>query len=113
MLITSPDSYMPFQKALNDPLKAGNFPHTFFGIPEFQDRFNGRLRQTAAKHALGVIDFAAAVRNHPDRQSLYVPDDGVHLSLKGHRLLAGEILMYLASEVGGRESTGKIEQRLK
>ena len=113
VLITSPDSYMPFQKALNDPLKAGNFPHTFFGIPEFQDRFNGRLRQTAAKHALGVIDFAAAVRNHPDRQSLYVPDDGVHLSLKGHRLLAGEILKYLASEVGGRESTGKIEQRLK
>ena len=97
ILITSPDSYMPYQQALNLPLKAQNFSHSIFGVPEVHDRFNARLKQIALKHGLDVIDFAAAVRNHPDPQTLYVQDDGVHMSLKGHQLLAGEILRYLSN----------------
>lgn len=96
VLITSPDSYMPYQQALNLPLKAQNFSHSVFGVPEVHDRFNARLKQIAAKHGLDIIDFAATVRNHPDPQLLYVQDDGVHMSLKGHQLLAGEVLRYLA-----------------
>ena len=98
VLITSPDSYLPYQKALNLPLKAQNISHSFFGLPEVHDRFNARLRKIAAKYGLEVIDFAAAVRAHQDPQTLYVQDDGVHLSLKGHQLLAGEILRYLAGK---------------
>jgi hypothetical protein len=54
------------------------------------------LKATAAKHALDVIDFASVVRQHSDPQLLYVQDDGVHLSLKGHQLLADTLLRYLA-----------------
>ena len=96
ILITSPDSYMPYQQALNLPLKAQNFSHSIFGVPEVHDRFNARLKQIAAKHGLDIIDFAATVRKYPDPQLLYVQDDGVHMSLKGHQLLAGEVLRYLA-----------------
>lgn len=97
VLVTSPDSYMPFQNALNEPLRARGMPHSYFGRPEVHDRFNARLRRVAAKHGLDVIDFAAEVRAHPDPQLLYVQDDGVHLSLKGHQLLAGAVLRYLAT----------------
>ena len=79
-------------------MKAQNISHSFFGLPEVHDRFNARLREIAAKYGLEVIDFAAAVRAHQDPQTLYVQDDGVHLSLKGHQLLAGEILRYLAGK---------------
>jgi len=96
ILITSPDSYMPYQQALNLPLKAQNFSHSIFGVPEVHDRFNARLKQIAAKHGLDIIDFAATVRSHPDPQLLYVQDDGVHMSLKGHQLLAGDVLRYLS-----------------
>ena len=96
VLITSPDSYMPYQKALNQPLQERNYAHSVFGVPSAHDRFNARLKQIAAKHALDVIDFASVIRKYPDPQLLYVQDDGVHLSLKGHQLLAGEILRYLA-----------------
>lgn len=106
VLITSLDSYMPYQKALNMPLKAQNFSHAIFGIPEVHDRFNARLKKIAAKHGLDVIDFASTVRNHPDPQLLYVQDDGVHLSLKGHQLLAGEILHYLSLGKKMEKSTG-------
>lgn len=98
VLITSPDSYLPYQKALNLPLKAQKFAHSFFGLPDSHDRFNARLRAIAAKYKLDVIDFAAVVRAHHDPQTLYVQDDGVHMSLKGHQLLAGEILRYLAGK---------------
>lgn len=108
VLITSPDSYLPYQKALNLPLKAQNLSHSFFGLPEFHDRFNLRLKQIAAKHGLDVIDFAAAVRQHPDPQLLYVQDDGVHMSLKGHQFLAGEVLRYLAD---GRALTESADKR--
>ncbi len=97
VLITSPYSYLPYQQALVQPLKQQNMRHSLFGLPEFHDRFNARLKQIAARHGLEVIDFAAVVQNHPDPQQLYVPDDGVHLSLKGHQLLAGEILKFLAA----------------
>jgi lysophospholipase L1-like esterase len=96
VLITSPDSYMPYQKALNDPLKKRGYNHSVFGDPASHDRFNARLKQVAALDGLDVIDFASVVRNHPDPQQLYVQDDGVHFSLKGHQLLAGVILRYLA-----------------
>ena len=96
VLITAPDSYMPYQKALNDPLKKRGYNHSVFGDPASHDRFNARLKQVAALHGLDVIDFASVVRNHPDPQQLYVQDDGVHFSLKGHQLLAGVILRYLA-----------------
>ncbi len=97
VLITSPYSYMPYQKALSLPLKKQNMPHSIFGLPEFHDRFNARLKQIAAKHGIDVIDFAAVMQAHPDPQQLYVQDDGVHLSLKGHQLLAGEVLKFLAA----------------
>ena len=97
VLITSPYSYLPYQKALVLPLKKQNMHHSLFGLPEFHDRFNARVRQIADKHGLDVIDFASAVQKHSDPQQLYVPDDGVHLSLKGHQMLAGLILDYLGS----------------
>ncbi len=97
VLITSPYSYLPYQQALSQPLKQQNMAHSLFGLPEFHDRFNARLKQIAAKHGVEVIDFASAVQKHPDPQQLYVPDDGVHLSPKGHQLLAGEILKFLAA----------------
>ena len=118
VLITAPDSYMPYQKALYMPLKAKKYNHSIFGIPEVHDRFNARLRQIAGKHGLDVIDFAAAVRRHPDPQELYVQDDGVHLSLKGHQLLCGEILNYLATgkmfqitSAGEKSLTGELSFR--
>ena len=115
VLITSPDSYMPYQKALNQPLQKRGYSHSVFGDPGAHDRFNARLKQVAAAHGLDVIDFASVVRNHPDPQLLYVQDDGVHLSLKGHQLLAGTILRYLADgkEFAPVDKDGKVlEEKL-
>jgi len=97
VLITAPVSYLPYQYALAAPLKQAGLSHSVFGLPELHDRYNARLREIAKKHGLEVIDFDAAIRNHPDPQLLRVPDDGVHLSLKGHQLLAGLVLQNLAS----------------
>ncbi len=97
VLLTVPDSYLPFQEALAVPMREAEISHAIFGLPEVHDRFNMRLRTMAEKHGLEVIDFASTVRSFPDPQLLNVPDDGVHLSLKGHQLLAGLILRYLAA----------------
>ena len=54
-------------------------------------------REVAAECGAGYLDVYEPTRRHPDKPTLFTAD-GVHLSNAGNRLIALEILKYLARE---------------
>ena len=96
VLTTIPASFLPWQKSLTEPQAKAGTQHSFFGLPEHTGRYNKTLRDFAKKENIPVIELASAMAEHPDRMQLYVPDDGVHFSLKGHQFYAKILLEFLA-----------------
>ncbi len=96
VLISPMESYLPYQRALTEALAARKVNHNLFGLPEPVAAFSQKLRQTAQKYRIDFLDAGAVFHAAADPQSLYVEDDGVHLSLKGHQLMAESVLKKLS-----------------
>ena len=98
VFVAPPDSFLPYQKALVEPLVAKKINHNLFGYPESLTKFSKRLEEAAKRNGADLLDANSQFRKHLDPQTLNVQDDGVHLSLKGHQLLAEVILNYLSTK---------------
>ena len=105
VLISPLDSYQPSQKALAEPLAKAGINHSFFGDPIQIRRFTEKMKQAAKKHGLEFCDAGSIFRAAENLQQLHVPDDGVHLSLQGHQLMAEIVLDYLAGPTQNKEKT--------
>jgi lysophospholipase L1-like esterase len=66
-----------------------------FGTPELMEGFNDVLKRLAAEYGLDYVD---VYRPTADKASLFFPADGVHLTEKGHRFIAAELLNYFAEQ---------------
>ena len=95
LLISPLDSYLPYQKSLTEDLAERNVNHNLFGLPGPIADYSERLRLTAKKNDAEFLDAGTVFRSAPDPQVLNVEDDGVHLSLKGHQLMAETVLKKL------------------
>ena len=95
LLITPLDSYLPYQKSLTGDLAERNVNHNLFGLPGPIAAYSEKLRLTAAANKIDFLDAGTVFRNAADPQVLNVEDDGVHLSLKGHQLMAETVLKKL------------------
>ena len=95
LLITPLDSYLPYQKSLTGDLAERNVDHNLFGLPGPIADYSEKLRLTAAANKIDFLDAGTVFRNAADPQVLNVEDDGVHLSLKGHQLMAETVLKKL------------------
>jgi lysophospholipase L1-like esterase len=96
VLISPLDSYQPSQKALAEPLVKAGINHNYFGDPVQIGRFTEKMKLAAQKHGAEFCDAGSVFRSAEDLQQLHVPDDGVHLSLRGHQLMAEIILDYIS-----------------
>lgn len=67
-----------------------------FGKPDALERYNTVIQAIANDEQCGFVDVYTPSRQHPDKRSLFMPGDGVHISNKGNELVALEILRYLA-----------------
>ena len=97
VFISPLDSFLPWQQALAEPMVARKINHNLFGHPAAIAGFTAKLREAAIRNNADFLDAGKVFRNAADPQTLNVPDDGVHLSLKGHQLMAEVILSYLAA----------------
>ena len=97
VFISPLDSFLPWQQALAEPMVVRKINHNLFGHPAAIAAFTAKLKDAAARNGAEFLDAGKVFRNAADPQTLNVPDDGVHLSLKGHQLMAEIILGYLAS----------------
>ena len=97
VFISALDSFLPYQLSLAEPKVAANVNHNLFGHPEPTADFVDKMQSAAKDHGAYFINAREVFRNAADPQSLNVPDDGVHLSLKGHQLMAEIVLHFLAS----------------
>lgn len=95
VLITPLDSYLPYQRALAEPLVAQKINHNLFGHPDAIAVYSEKLRLAAKKNGTLFLDAGKVFREAADPQVLNVEDDGVHLSLKGHQLMAETVLQKL------------------
>ncbi len=94
VIIGPAQGYFPFQSERAADLRAGGITHSLFGIRKHTERFNAVAKALAGEK--DFINFYRISADAPDPRELYVPNDGIHLSGKGHRLLAGAILSFLA-----------------
>ena len=98
VLVTPLDSYLPYQLSLTEAMAAKKLNHNLFGLPEPIAQYSEKLRLTAKKFNTEFLDAGSVFRAAADPQVLNVEDDGVHLSLKGHQLMA-EIVLKKLSEM--------------
>lgn len=96
VLVTPLDSYLPYQKSLTETMAAQKINHNLFGLPGPIADYSEKLRLTAKKYQTGFLDAGKVFRSAEDLQELNVEDDGVHLSLKGHQLMAEIVLKHLS-----------------
>lgn len=71
-------------------------PHNLFGKPEELERYNAIAKKLADESQSGYVDLYGPLKSIPDKRSYFTPD-GVHISEKGNRLVAVEVLKYLAA----------------
>ena len=96
VLVSPLDSYQPSQKALAEPLVKAGINHNYFGDPVQINKITEKMKHAAQKHGVEFCDAGSVFRAAEDLQLLHVPDDGVHLSLQGHQLMAEIVLDYLS-----------------
>ena len=95
-LIAAAPGFFPCALERCSMLQQTGVPHTLFGVPEHVRRFNRIAKRFASEKGWGYLDFYRICRNSHDLQSLFIPSDGVHMTLAGHQLLATALLEYLA-----------------
>lgn len=73
-------------------------PCSRFGEPKHMEAFNDVLKKLADELKLAYIDVYEPMKSQVDKALLLSPQDGVHLSEKGHGFIAAEFLKYMASQ---------------
>jgi len=94
-VISATASAYELTKAIADAKARTNTAHNLFGQPAALERFNAIARRVAGEHGAGFLDVYEPTRTYPQPADLY-RKDGVHVNERGNRLLAVEILRYLA-----------------
>lgn len=79
--------------------RAAGKAHNWFGKPEALGQYNAIARRVAAECGAEWLDVYEPTRRHKQKASLFTAD-GVHVSNLGNRLLAMEILKFLAAPGG-------------
>ena len=97
-IISATPGFHPYQLERTGRLKVQEINHMLFGIPEHVKRFNRIAKKFAASNNWSYLDFHKVCSKHGDPQSLFVPDDGVHMSLSGHQLLASALLKHMSKK---------------
>lgn len=95
-VISATASAYELTKAIADAKARTNTAHNLFGQPAALERFNAIARRVASGRGAGYLDVYTPTRTFPRPADLY-RKDGVHVNERGNRLLAVEILRYLAS----------------
>ena len=94
-LISTPPGSFAYQWEHTRSFREKSIPHYLFCIPEHIKRFNRQAADFARSQNWGYLDFHKICMNHRNRESLFIPGDGVHMTLAGHQLLAAALLEYL------------------
>ena len=94
-LISTPPGCFLYQWEQTHSFREKSIPHYLFCIPEHIKRFNREATAFARSKNWGYLDFHKICMNHGNRNSLFIPGDGVHMTLTGHQLLAAALLEYL------------------
>lgn len=67
-----------------------------FGIDRAIIDFNNVNKKLASEYSINYIDLFNMTSKNPEKEKLYQKSDGVHLTNKGNRMVALEILKYLS-----------------
>ena len=94
-IISATQGFFPYQAERKRRLRLQDLSYTLFGLPEHIKRFNRVSREFAEEKNWHYLDFHRACAAYGDLKSLFIPDDGVHMTLTGHQLLAVSLLEYL------------------
>ena len=94
-IIASAPGYHLYQQERNGRLRVQQIQNSCFGIPEHVKNFNRTAKEFAEKKKWNYLDFHRICMAHGDLRSLFIPDDGVHMTLSGHQVLAAALLEYL------------------
>jgi len=96
-VLSATSSVYEITKATSARRLAQGKANNLFGKPEALEQFNAVARKIAGQCGADYLDVYEPTRRHPDKQSLFTRD-GVHVNNNGNRLLALEILKYLAGK---------------
>lgn len=95
ILLSASSSVFEICQANADKATAANRPHSLFGKPEELERFNALTKRIAAQAGAAYLDVYQPTRTHPDKRSLFDPNDGVHLTNAGNGFITLRILDFL------------------
>ncbi|MEW6354878.1 MAG: GDSL-type esterase/lipase family protein [Planctomycetota bacterium] len=94
-IMSATSSVWEICKETADKRAAEKKPHNLFGKPSELELYNKLARQVGDEFGCDYIDLYTPLKDIPDKRN-YFTTDGVHISEKGNRLVAIEILKYLA-----------------
>ena len=95
IVISATSSVFEICSANAEKRTAAGKSHNLFGKPEELERFNAIAKRIAAETGADYVDVYEPTRTHPDKSSLFNPNDGVHLTNLGNRFMAYKLLKYL------------------
>lgn len=94
-VISTTSSLFETCKANADKARAAGREHMLFGKPDMLEKFNAIAQKAAKETGADYVNIYEPFRAYPGKPSLFNPNDGVHLSNAGNRLIALELLKYL------------------
>ncbi len=97
VVLSATSSVYEITKATADKRREAGKAHNLFGKPEALEQFNTLARKVAQECGADYVDVYEPTRRHVEKPSLFTAD-GVHLSNLGNRLIAWEVLKYLAGQ---------------
>ncbi|OGV71380.1 MAG: hypothetical protein A3K19_01460 [Lentisphaerae bacterium RIFOXYB12_FULL_65_16] len=97
-VLSATSSVFEICQANADKARTANRPHSLFGKPEELERYNVLAKNVAAEAGAAYLDVYEPTRTHPDKRSLFDPNDGVHLTNAGNHFIALQLLQYLGGE---------------
>jgi len=98
IVLSASSSVFEICRANADKARAADRPHSLFGKPEELERYNVLTKRVADRAGAAYLDVYEPTRTHPDKRSLFDPNDGVHLTNAGNRFIALQILDYLGGQ---------------
>jgi len=94
-VISATSSVFEICRANAEKRQAAGTPHNLFGKPEELEKFNAIAQRIAAELGADYVDVYEPTRTHSDKQGLFNPRDGVHLTNAGNAFIAYELLQHL------------------
>jgi len=96
-ILPAPGFYPDQEQSARRRVLAGK-PAARFNEEKHLLNFMAVLRRIAAEEGTGIADAYHAMLQHEDRRELFISNDGIHMTLKGHCFLAEFLLDYLHSD---------------